>query len=134
MLFDQMNSETKLILMRIKNLKVINKIIEAKLSELIKEHNQVSIKVNVINMIARRSAATAYLAVTLIIIASLYISINTKQVLVRIISIVILIYSLMIDFAIAYLLSLQIKSAHQNLKLIHSLLSNSKMRLTLHLP
>ena len=57
MLFDQMNSETKLILMRIKNLKVINKIIEAKLSELIKEHNQVSIKVNVINMIARRSAA-----------------------------------------------------------------------------
>lgn len=104
MLFDQINSETKLILMRIKNCEVINGIIEEKLFKLIKEHNQVSIEVNVINMIVRRSITTAYLAVTLVIIVSLYITINNKQVLIKIISINILIYSLIVDSAMTYLL------------------------------
>ena len=95
----------------------------------IQEHNQASIAIHQINMIVRRSIANAFVVGSLVLIVTLFIAINTNEIFLKIFSILIFIFVLVIDFAISYLFTLLIKSAHQSQNLIYSILCKYKMRL-----
>ena len=113
-----------------KIIKIINKRTENRLINLIKEHENVSNEIHQLNLMIRRAAGG--LAIFFIIdrIIVIYLLINYNN---NVFVIVMLLCQFLIlfifGFAITYLCSRQIKSAHQSYKLIYSILCKSKIRL-----
>ena len=127
MRFDQIHSSIKSISNG--NL-VINKKKENQFVNLIVEHNTVSVEIHKLNLMLRRSQGvmSIVLSTVRIIILHLLIRFNNNILLNMMLSIAFCIL-VVFGFTLSYLLTLQIKSAHQNDKLINSILIKSKMRL-----
>ena len=126
MRFDQLHHQIKSI---IPNGKIINKKREKSLLNLINQHNKLSIKVNKFNIIFKRTIASCFIHFSLMKIISLYLMFNTENYLNRILAINAFALYFVFGLTITYLLSLQIKSAHQSLDLIHSVVCKYTMRL-----
>ena len=126
MRFDQIHSSIK----SISNSKLINKKRENQFIDLIGEHNTVSIEIHKLNLMLRRSQGimSMVLSTVRIIILHLLIRFNNNILLNMMLSIAFCIL-VVFGFALSYLLTLQIESAHQSNKFIHSILTKSKMRL-----
>ena len=101
---------------------------------MIVEHNTVSIEIHKLNLVLRRSQGvmSMVLSTVRIIILHLLIRFNNNIFLNMMLSIAFCIL-VVFGFALSYLLTLQIKSAHQSDKLINSILIKSKMRFKLKL-
>lgn len=125
--FNQINDGFKLILSN-DSLFSMNRKREMKLMHLVKEHNRVSSEVNQFNMMNRRSTATMFLILSLIKIVSLYLIINIKDVLTKVVVTNVFIMAFMFGFGLSYLFSMQIISAHQSHKQVYLILSNYKMK------
>ena len=125
--FDQINQQIKTI---ISNEKVINKMREKHLIKLINEHNSISIEIYQINLLIRRTAAATFFMFSIIKVDMIYFLINFDNVLVKMLMFLILITLALFSFALSYLFTQQIKSAHRSYKLIHFVICNYKMRLT----
>lgn len=127
MLFDQFNSQFKLLINDKSN--VINKSKEAKLIRLINEHNLAAIEINKMNIILNRTAAALFLTFSLVKIIALYLIMNIKQQLFKLMMQNIFGAFLTIGFGISILISLQIKSAHKGYKFVYPIVCRGKMRL-----
>ena len=127
MRFDQIHSSIKSIL---SNGDVINKRREIQLSKLIKEHKSVSSEIHKLNSMLRRSAGAMSIALTIVRIILLYLLINfNNNIFLNIVLIISFSISFIFGFGLTYLFSRQIKSAHQNDKLIYLILCTFNMRL-----
>ena len=126
--FDQLNDQIK---SAIPTKILINFKIEKQLLNLIRKHNQLALKVNRLNMLLRPTAATFFITLSLIKIISLYLIIYMKHLLIRILVINVFVTFFFFGFGMSLAFSLQIKSAHQSIKLIYSIFSKHKMRLLL---
>ena len=124
--FDQINKQIKSIT---PNGKVINKMREKHLIKLINEHNLTSIEIYKINLMLRRTAATTFFIYSIIKVNLVYFLINFDNVFVKMLMFLLIITLAMFSFALSYLFTQQIKSAHQRYKLIHSVVCNYKIRL-----
>ena len=130
--FDQLNHQIKSIILN-GNLKFITKTREELLMNLINEHNQLAIQVYKLNMMLRRSVASCFINFSLMKIISLHLMLNTKDWLSKILAINAFALYFVFGFIITYLFSLQIKSAHQTLQLIHLVVCKGKIKLKLKL-
>ena len=128
--FDQINNRIKEIIL---NKKVISKRVRKLLIKLIHEHNQLSIEIHKLNLMMRRTAAATYIITSIVKIIALYLLINSNQVYIKFMLLDIIIILYVFCFGLTYLFSMQIKSAHQILKFIYSILYNCKMRFSLKL-
>ena len=128
--FDQLNHQIKATISNGKR-KIIHLKLEKKLLSLIDEHNKLSIEVNGMNLMIRRSAAVFFITLSLIKILTLYLMIYVKNFLIKFVAINAFFMFFSFGFGISLALSMQIKSAHRSLKLIDSIVSNYKMRLPL---
>lgn len=101
-----------------------------KLTGLIQEHNNMSIEIHNLNLIARRIIAVKFIAVSFINIFSLYFLIYSKAILlIRLLQANMFISFIISSFALKFFFSRQIKSAHQIDKFIYSIVCKYKMSL-----
>ena len=128
--YDQINNRIKEI---IPKRKVINKRVRKLLIKLIDEHNQLSIEIHKLNLMMRRTAAATYTITSIVKIMALYLLINSNQIYIKFMLSDIFIILYVFCFGLTYLFSMQIKSAHQPLKFIYSILCTHKMRLSFKL-
>lgn len=127
--FDQINSQINNGLPN-GNWKVISLQKEKQLTSLIHEHNSLSIEIYKLNLMMRRLAAALFSVFSVIKIISLYLMINMDNIFIRINLINFFVIFFIFGFALSYLFTLQIKSAHNGLEMIYSILCNYKMRLS----
>ena len=120
MLFDQINGKIKSTL-PIGRMRFIDKRRERLLINLILQHNQIALEIDNINMVFRRTGASIFISFSLIKIISLYVMLHTKDPLMRMLAIGLFVYFFVFGFGLTYLLSVQIKSAHQSLSTIHKI-------------
>ena len=130
--FDQLNDQIKAIIPNGKG-KFISKKIEKQLINLIHQHNQLAIEVNEMNLMIRRTAAAFFITLSTVKIISLYLIIYENDLLIKIIAINIFIAFFFFGFGMSLAFSLQIKSAQQSYKLIYSIISKHRMRLSFRL-
>ena len=130
MRFDQLHDQIKSM---IPNGKVINKRREKLLLNLINEHNQLAVEVYKLNMMMRQTFASFFINLAFMKITTLYLMFNTKNLLIKLFAFTVFVLYFTFGMALSYLLSLQIKSAHQSLKLIHLVVCRYKMRFKLKL-
>lgn len=132
LIFDQINN---LIVSVIPNdrRRVITQWKEVQLTHLIREHNLASVEIHSINLILRRTAALFFFFASLIKIISLYLIINTKNHWMRMLITNIFIVFFTFGLGLTFLFSLQIKSAHKSLKIVHSVICKHKIRPTFKL-
>ena len=128
--FDQLHYQIKSI---IPNGKVINKRREKILLDLIHQHNQLAIEINKLKMMVRRSFASQFINFSLIKIITLYLMFTSKDLSAKFFSIISFASCFISESVINNSLSLQIESAHQNLKFIHFAVCRYKMRFKLRL-
>ena len=81
---------------------------EKLLINLINEHNEVAVKVDKLNMMVRRTFASTFIHFSLMKIVSLYLMFNTKNFIMKILSINVFALYFVFGFTITYLLSHQI--------------------------
>ena len=132
MRFDQLNHKIKSIIPN-GNWKYIIKKKEKLLLGLIHEHNELSIQIHTINMMLRRSLALYFIYISLIKIDTLYLMLNTKDLLIKLLAINCFALYFIFGLAGSYLFSRQIKSAHQSLELMHLIVCRYQMKLKLRL-
>ena len=132
LLFDQMNKLIAFVKPNDRR-KVITEWKEVKLTRLMSEHNLASVEIHSINLILRRTAALLFLFASLIKIISLYLVINTKNDWMRMLIINIFVVFFTFGFGMTFMFSLQIKSAHKSLKIVHSMICKYRMRLSFKL-
>ena len=138
MIFGQINDEIKLIsnekstfFKRRKML--INKTKHRKLISLTNDHNLAAIEIHKINLIARRSIGCFYVSFAMMKIISLYLLVNFNEFFIQLFLIVFNCVVIIFGFGGSYFLTLQIKSAHQPLKTVYSIVCKYKMNLRLKL-
>lgn len=124
--FDQLNEKVKSI---ISNGNSINKRKEKLFLELINEHNELSLKIEKVNFVFKRTAAAFFVCLSLIKISSIYIAIYVKHTFVKYYSINGFVIVFLFGFGMSILFSLQINSAKKSYKTIHKVICNYKMRL-----
>ena len=124
--FDQIHHEIQLLL---PNGKVVSRTKEILFTQFIHEHNRLSIEIFKMNSIMRRTAAVMFITFSIVNILSLYLMINMKSMIMKITVTNIFILCFIFGLGLCYLLTLQIKSAHQSYKLLHSIICKYKMRL-----
>lgn len=131
--FDQINER----IFKLINVSLIEEMIhlreERRLIQLMNKHNNLSIEIHRFNLSIRRSAAVMFITFCLIKIISLYLMMHTKSSLFEILFQNLFVVFLICTFGISILYSMQIKSAHQSHKLIHSIICKYEMRLSLKL-
>ena len=131
--FDQINER----LFKLTNVNLIEEMISLtegrRLTRLIIQHNRLSIEIDRFNLSIRRSAAVMFVTFCLIKIISLYLMMHTTNFLFKILFENIFVVFLICTFGISILYSIQIQSAHQSYKLIHSIICKYQMRLSLKL-
>lgn len=126
--FDQINRRFKFISSKLQTSTIIPKKRESQLIRLIDQHNQMAIEIHTFNMILRRIAAMIFLSLSLVLIVTIYLAIHMKDNLLRIFIINMFLCFFIFGFVLTYVFALQIESAHQSYKLIHSLICKFKMR------
>ena len=112
-------------------MKIITLRKEKKLLRLIYEHSFLSFKVYQVNLVLRKTVAILYLFMSLIKIVSLYLMITSKDTYFMIQAANIFLSFFIFGFALSYLFSQQIKSAHKCHKLIHSIICKYTIRFSL---
>ena len=130
MRFDQLHHQIKLI---IPKGKVIIKRREKILKNIIYRHNQLSVEVHEMNLMVRRTVASLFIHCSLMKIISLHLMFTTKDVFIKSLALNVFIIYLVFGITITYLLSQQIKSAHQSLQLIHFVVCKYKTKMTFKL-
>ena len=128
--FDQLNDEIKSIIPNGRG-RVINKRRGKLIQQLINQHNLLSLEIDKFNLLLRRSAAMMFIVCALIKIITLYLTIYMKHTLIRILVGNAFIIFFIFGFGVSILFSLQINSAKNNYKFIHSVVCNYKMKLKL---
>ena len=126
LIFDQINN--RFVRFRNRKSSVINKTTEIELIKLIKQHNLVSIEMNEINLLFRRTAAFIFIVFSFIKIISLYLMMHSNDIIFTIILVNVVVLFLIFGLGLSCLFSLQIKSAHQSYQTIHSIICKYKMR------
>ena len=112
---------------------IINKTKQRQLISLIHEHNLASIEIHKLNLIIRRSVGCIFITFAMIKIISLYLMVNSNEFFIKLFFVQFNFFMLISGFTLSYLFSLQIKSAHQSLKIVHSIICKCKMKLRLKL-
>ena len=139
MIFDQINKQFHLIcntkskLFHGRQRIIINKTKQRQLISLIDQHNQAAIQIEKINLIIRRSLASAFVNISIIKIISLYLSVQFNQFITKCLLAFIIIVTLTFSSGACYMFTLQIKSAHQPLKSIYSIVCKYKLNLRVKL-
>ena len=110
------------------NGKIINLKLEKQLTSLIHQHNQLAIEVTEFNIMFRKSAAGFFVGLSFLKIASLYLMIYMKEIFSKILIFNVFVSFFFFGFGMTLSFSLQIKSAKQSFKLIHSIFSKHRMR------
>ena len=130
--FDQLNKE---IISNIPNGKwqIIFPSKEKWFLELINKHNSLSLEIHRFNLQFRRSAAMIWICFAFIKITTLYLTIYLKHTLTRILALNAFIIFFFFGFALTNIFSLQINSAKNSYKIIHSIACKYKMRFGLRL-
>ena len=131
LVFDQMNIKLKLLTNG--KSKVIFKNRETEFIRLIDEHNKTAIKIHEMNVAINRIAAALFICLSLAKIFSLYLVVNVKDPILKILLANIFIFFFIFGFGSSIVFSLQIKSAHQSQRLIHFILCRYRMRLSFRL-
>ena len=125
--FDQIHSSFESI---VPNGFVISKRKEIQLTNLIKEHNSVSNEIKKLNLMIRKSACIAVVLNSANKNLILYLlTLHNDNIFVKLFLYCVFVVLFIMGFALTYLFSRQIKSAHQSYKLIYSILCNLKMRM-----
>ena len=109
--------------------KIIFNLKEKLFLQLINEHNLLSLEIYKINLLIRRTAAFLFICFALFKIITIYLSIFMIHTFTRILAINAFILFFIIGFGISTLLSLQINSAKNSYKIIHSVVCNCQIRL-----
>ena len=126
MIFKQINDEFNFSL----NRKKISKITRSKqFISLIDQHNQFAKKIQMINLILRKTLAALFINLSIMKILSIYLLIIFDEVFIKIILAQIIVVVLIFGFGVSYLFTRQIKSAHQPFKIIHSFVCKNKINL-----
>ena len=107
---------------------VINKKTEIELIKLIKQHNLVSVEMNGINLLFRRTAAFIFIVFSFIKIISFYLIMHSNDIIFTIILVNVVSAFSIFGLGLSYLFSLQIKLAHQSYQTIHSIICKYKIR------
>ena len=129
MRFDQIHSSIKSIVSNGK-WSVINKRREKQLKNLIEEHKSVSNEIHKVNLMLRRSVGAMFIALSMNRVNTLYVLINFENNIFVVLMLSITSFLIFtFGFGLTYLFSHQIKSAHQNYKLIYSILCKFNMKL-----
>ena len=132
MRFDQLNQQIKSIIPNGKR-KIILNSKEKLLLQLINEHNLLSLEIHKMNLLIRRTAAFLFICFGLFKVITIYLSIFMIHTFTRILAINAFIIFFILGFGISTLFSLQINSAKNSYKIIHSVVCNCRMRLQLKL-
>ena len=138
MIFDQINDEINSIyneksLFFKTKFKTLDMRIERQLMNIVERHNLAAIEIHKINLIVRRSTACLFINFSFIKITILYLIINVNKFFLKFILIQTFIVIVTFMFGVTYLLTQQIKSAHQPLNTVHSIVCKYKMNLRVKL-
>ena len=137
MIFGQINHQINLLSNEgatfFKRTLIINETKRRQLISLINEHNLAAIEIHKINLIARRSIGCFFITFAIMKIISLYLLANINEFFTKLFLIQLNFVIIIFGFAGCYLFTLQIKSAHQPLKTVHSIVCKYKMNLRLKL-
>ena len=112
---------------------IIDNTKERQLISLIHEHNLAAIEIHKVNLIIRRTTACLFLTFAIMKIISLYLMVNINEFFMKMFLLIFDLFMLTFGFAGCYLPTLQIKSAHQPLKTVHSIVCKYKTSLRLKL-
>ena len=139
MIFDQINHEINSISNEnqstfFKRRKIIiNKTKQRQLISLINEHNLAAIEIHKCNLIFRRTVGCVFITFAMMKIISLYLIVHFNGFFIKMFLMQFNFITLIFGFAGSYLLTLQIKSAHQSLKTVYSFVCKYEMDLRLKL-
>ena len=131
LLFDQITEQIKLFVSN-KPIKITLRQ-ERRLLNLIKQHHQAAIEINTMSLNSRRRTAIEFLMFSLIKIITLYLMVNSKHILIKGFAINVFGIFMIFGFGLSLIFSLQIESAHQGYKFIHSVICKQKMKLSLRM-
>lgn len=106
---------------------------ERKLIYLIKQHHKATEEINKMNLNQRRRTACDFVAFSLVKIITLYLFMYTKNIMIRGFAINVFAIFVIHAFGLSFVYSLQIESAHQGYKFIHSVICKHKMKLSLRM-
>ena len=139
MIFDQINHEINSISNEnqstfFKRRKIIiNKTKQRQLISLINEHNLAASEIHKFNLILRRTVGCVFITFAMMKIISLYLIVHFNGFFILFFLMQFNFITLIFGFAGSYLLTLQIKSAHQSLKTVYSFVCKYEMDLRLKL-
>ena len=128
LVFVKINHQMKSIL---SHNKVINSKMEKQLKYWMNQHSLAWIEIHTMNLSIRSTAAIMLITFSFIQIISLYLVMNMKHTLMKVLMANVFIAFLIFGFGLSILYSLQIKSARQSHQLIHWIVCKYRMRLTL---
>ena len=100
---------------------------------LIDQHNLAAIEIHKINLIIRRSITCFFITFAVINILSLYLMVNINEFFIKLFLIQLSFVVAIFGLAISYTFTLQIKSAHQSIETVYSIVCKYKMNLRLKL-
>ena len=138
MIFGQINHQINLIsnekstFFKRKKL-IIDQTQQRQLISLIHEHNLAAIEIHKINLILRRSVGCLFICIAITKIISFYLMVNINEVFIKLLLILLNLIWVIFGFGLSYISTRQIKSAHQPLKAVHSIVCKYKMNLKLKL-
>lgn len=121
LLFDQINEKIQAIDKRSFN--SISYMDQMRLLRCIKQHDLRAQQINLINTLARRSGALLFLIIGFIPTLPLHLYLESDQLIFQIIFLFFVIITLTFGFGVVFLLSMQIKSAHQPSKFVYKILT-----------
>ena len=131
LLFDQITEQIKSFVSNKQIRMTLRK--ERILLNLIKQHHQAAMEINEMSMNSRRRTALEFLMFSLIKIITLYLMMNSKHILIKGFAINVFGIFMIFGFGLSLVFSLQIQSAHQGYKFIHSVICKQKMKLSLRM-
>ena len=108
---------------------IINKTKQSQLINLIHEHNLATIEIHKINLMIRRTIVCLFITFVMMKIISLYLMVNFNEFFIKVFLIINNSIVLISVYGLSYLFTLQIKSAHQPLKTVHSIVCKYKINL-----
>ena len=111
-------------------IKSFGRIRENQLIHLINQHNQAAIEMHKINLLIRKSLASLFVNFSFIKILSLYLIFNLSNAYIKILLSLITFVPLIFLFGLTYMLTMQIKLAHQPLRLFQSIVCRYKSSLS----
>lgn len=111
-------------------IKSFGRIRENQLIHLINQHNQAAIEIHKMNLLIRKSLASLFVNFSFIKILSLYLIFHLSNAYIKILLSLITFVPLIFLFGLTYMLTMQIKFAHQPLTLFQSIVCRYKTSLS----